>query len=170
MAQNSDKIDIKINGQTFSATLESNSSASSFFALLPLTLQMTELNGNEKYNYLNPTLPTNTISPGTINAGDIMLYSDNCIVVFYKTFNTSYSYSRIGHIDDTTGLANAVGSGNVTIEFTLPITTSVPDLKVNNTPSFTIYDMNGRLISHDEESLSMLKGIFIINGKKTILK
>ena len=85
--------------------------------MLPLSLDMKELNGNEKYFYLSDSLPTNTENVGTINAGDIMLYGSDCIVLFYETFNTSYSYTKVGHIDDVTGLTEAVGRGNVTVTF-----------------------------------------------------
>ena len=108
---------LSIGNKIFTATLEDNSSAESFYALLPTTLEMNELNGNEKYNYLETTLPVNSIRPGTINAGDIMLYGDNCIVVFYETFKSSYSYSTIGHINDIQQLKEALGTGNITIKF-----------------------------------------------------
>ncbi|MCH5186415.1 MAG: hypothetical protein J1F64_09900, partial [Oscillospiraceae bacterium] len=83
----------------------------------PLTLDMSELNGNEKYFYLSDSLPINSEKVGTINAGDIMLYSSDCIVLFYETFNTSYSYTKIGHTDDVPGLKEAVGGGNVMVTF-----------------------------------------------------
>ena len=87
--------------------------------MLPMTLEMSDLHCNEKYHYLSQSLPTNRTSVGTIHAGDIMLYQDNCVVLFYETFNTSYSYSRIGHIADTEGLKQALGGGNVTITFSI---------------------------------------------------
>jgi len=89
-------ITVSVGDRTFSATLEQNSTAEAFRALLPLTLEMRDLHGNEKYHYLGQSLPTNLTSVGTIHAGDIMLYEDNCIVLFYETFSTSYRYSRIG--------------------------------------------------------------------------
>lgn len=110
-------ITLTVGGATFSATMEQNSTAEAFRALLPLNLEMRELNGNEKYHNLLQSLPTNRKSVGTIHAGDIMLYNDNCVVVFYKTFETSYSYSPIGHITNAQGLQEALDSGSSNILF-----------------------------------------------------
>ena len=111
------QIQVIVGDKTFMATLADNATAEAFHELLPLTLNMTELNGNEKYNYLNVNLPADAVNPGTIQTGDIMLYGQSCVVLFYETFNTSYAYTRIGSIDDPTGLAEALGSGNVTVKF-----------------------------------------------------
>lgn len=94
-----------------------NTTAQAFNALIPMTLNMTELNGNEKYKYIDSTLPTNAACPGTIHAGDILLYGNNCVVVFYKTFSTSYSYSKIGKITDSIGLEEAIGAVSIPIQF-----------------------------------------------------
>lgn len=110
-------INIIIDSKTFTATLADSETGEAFAALLPLTITMNELNGNEKYHYLNSSLPTAAYQPGTIHAGDLMLYGNNCVVLFYETFNTSYSYTRIGSIDDPSGLAAALGSGNVSVRF-----------------------------------------------------
>ena len=67
-------ITLTIGGQSFTAKMEQNSTAEAFRALLPLTLEMQELNGNEKYHYLSLSLPTNRTHVDTIHAGDIMLY------------------------------------------------------------------------------------------------
>ena len=112
-------ITITIGDQSFTAKMEQNSTAEAFRALLPLTLEMQELNGNEKYHYLSQSLPTNRTEVGTIHAGDIMLYGDNCVVVFYETFTTSYSYSPIGHITNPEGLKEVLGSGTATISFAI---------------------------------------------------
>jgi hypothetical protein len=80
---------------------------------------MIELNGNEKYFDLSQSLPTNASNPGTVLNGDLMLYGANTLVLFYKTFSTSYSYTRLGRIDDVTGLVAALGSGNVSVTFEL---------------------------------------------------
>lgn len=111
------KIKITVNSQTFTATLFDNNSAKAFKEMLPLTLNMIELNGNEKYYDLPNSLPTNSSNPQTIKNGDLMLYGSKTLVLFYKTFSTSYSYTKLGAIDDVTGLATALGSGNVTVTF-----------------------------------------------------
>lgn len=108
---------IRIDAVTLSATIEDNETAEAFTLMLPLTLAMTDLNANEKYADLPRSLPTNTSSPGTIHPGDVMLYGNKTLVLFYKTFSTSYSYTRIGEVDDVSGLAAALGSGNVTVTF-----------------------------------------------------
>jgi hypothetical protein len=112
-----EKMKVTIGAKTFKATLENNPTAGKLKALLPLRLNMTELNGNEKYYNLSTRLPANASRPNTIQAGDLMLYGDNTLVLFYKTFKTSYSYTRIGRIDDPTGLAAAVGAGDVSVIF-----------------------------------------------------
>ncbi len=109
------KIKLTVNSLIFTATLLDNNSAKAFKEMLPITINMVELNNNEKYFDLPNSLPTNSSNPQAINSGDLMLYGSKTLVLFYKTFSTSYSYTRLGKIDDTTGLATALGSGNVTI-------------------------------------------------------
>lgn len=101
----------------FAMTLTDNSAARAFVAQLPLTLDMAELNGNEKHAHLPKALPTNPIRPGTIHSGDLMLYGADTLVVFYLTFDSSYSYTRLGRVSDPTGLAKALGEGRVRMIF-----------------------------------------------------
>ncbi|WP_240163895.1 cyclophilin-like fold protein [Spirosoma taeanense] len=110
---------IRVGSSTFTATLYDNATATAFKARLPMTVRMTELNGNEKYVDLSGNLPVNVSNPGTIQNGDLMLYGANTLVLFYKAFSTSYRYTKLGRINDTTGLAATLGSGSVTVTFEL---------------------------------------------------
>lgn len=113
------QVQVTIDGDSFNLNLVDNETARAFADLLPLKVTMSELNGNEKYVQLDDALPSAPTSFPTIKAGDVMLYQDDYIVVFYETHPTSYAYTRIGEITDTTGLAEAVGSGSVNASFTL---------------------------------------------------
>ncbi len=92
-------IKIKINDNEYDIILEDNETVKELLDILPLRITMNELNGNEFYAYLDNNLSENKYNPKTINKGDVMLYGNNCLVIFYKTFDTSYSYTKIGHID-----------------------------------------------------------------------
>lgn len=78
---------------------------------------MEELNGNEKYYYFVKGFPTAGERVGGIRSGDLMLYGADCLVLFYESFPTSYSYTRLGYIQDVEGLANALGGGQVKVTF-----------------------------------------------------
>lgn len=101
-----DKINVTINGKKYEANLENNETVKSLVNLLPREFNMNELNGNEKYVYLDTKLPMDASNPKHISKGDIMLYGDNCLVIFYESFDTSYSYTKIGHIDNLDDLGN----------------------------------------------------------------
>lgn len=102
-----------INGEKLEIQLEDNATAVAFAKMLPLELTMSDLNSNEKYVYLDKTLPTDSYNPGRVEAGDVMLFGDNCLVIFYESFDTEYSYTKIGHID---GLPE-LGGGDVVVKF-----------------------------------------------------
>ena len=106
-----------VDKRRFAITLNDNEAARAFVAQLPLTLEMSELNGNEKHAELPTALPTDASRPGTIENGDLMLYGSNTLVVFYVTFKSSYSYTRLGRVDEPAGLAQAVGAQGVRVVF-----------------------------------------------------
>jgi hypothetical protein len=116
-AESENTISITIGDKEYLAVLYDNETAKEFQEKLPFTAEMEELNGNEKYYYYPDEFSTNTEYPGSINKGDIMLYGNNCIVVFYESFSTSYGYTKIGYIEDASDLDETVGSGNVEVTF-----------------------------------------------------
>lgn len=108
-------IELKIDDEVFSAKLYDNQTTQALVELLPLNVDMEDLHRNEKFYYLSDRLPTNSESPGEIRAGDIMLYGDNCLVIFYKNLSTSHNYTRLGHIEDMERFAQVIGDGDITV-------------------------------------------------------
>lgn len=113
------KLKITIATTVFTATLYNNETANAFKAMLPLSINMSDLNKNEKFYNFAAKLPTNASIGGNIQAGDLMLYGNNCLVLFYENFSTSYSYTKIGKIENVSALAAALGTGNVEIKYEL---------------------------------------------------
>ncbi len=152
--ENTMQINVIVGTKTFTATLADSETGRAFAQLLPLTLSMTELNGNEKYHYLDSSLPTDSYQPGTIHAGDLMLYGNNCVVLFYETFSSSYSYTRIGSIDNPSGLAAALGSGNVSVRFEKSATTENLTLKglSDQVPSTKFIENGVLYIKHNAQT------------------
>lgn len=110
---------VSVGQQTFKLNLFENETTKAIIKKLPLTLDMNELGGNEKYFHFSTTLPTHSFNPKMIHTGDVMLWGSNSLVLFYQTFSTSYAYTKIGYIEDTTHLEEALGKGNVVVKFAL---------------------------------------------------
>jgi len=111
------RLSISVGGQRFTVVLEDNPAAQALAKMVPVTFEMTDLNDNEKKVRLQRGLPTNVVRPGTIRTGDVMLWGDDTLVVFYKTFQSVYSYTRIGRIENPAGLAQALGPGDARVVF-----------------------------------------------------
>lgn len=118
---NMNHITLEVGGNTFSATLADNEAARAFTAYLPITVQMSEMNGQEKFYDLPENLPaTSSERPATIRSGDILCWSGNTLVLFYATFQNSFDgYVRLGTVDDPEGLAQALGSGSAEVIWSL---------------------------------------------------
>ena len=82
----------------------------------PVTIAMSDYSGFEKVGPLGTSLPASN-QQTTTQAGDIVLYQGNQIVIFYGS--NSWSYTRLGHIGDLTGWEEALGGGDVTVTFSL---------------------------------------------------
>lgn len=112
------RIWMTVGERRFGITLTPSPAARALLAQLPLTLNMEDLNSNEKHAELPKPLPTQAMPAGTIRSGDFMLYGATTLVVFYAGLNSSYAYTRLGRIDDADGLQAALGKRAVRITFT----------------------------------------------------
>ena len=99
---------ITINGKKFNAEFYNNKTARAFKTHMPATYKMAKLNGNEIYKYVNYDPPRKAKKVKKVHKGDIMLYGSDCIVIFYKSFKTSYSYTKIGKITNPKKLKSAI--------------------------------------------------------------
>ncbi len=110
-------IRVNVNGEDFTAEFENNQALNELCALLQegdLTLHLRDYAGFEKVGPLGRRLTANN-QQTTTEAGDIVLYNGNQIVIFYGS--NSWSYTRIGHITDLNGWSDALGSGDATVVF-----------------------------------------------------
>ena len=113
------KMNVQVGGSTFTATLEDNAAAEALAERMeqsPVTIQMSDYAGFEKVGALETGLPAED-SRITTQAGDIVLYQGDQIVVFYGS--NTWSYTLLGRIDDLTGWGDALGAGDVTVTFSL---------------------------------------------------
>ncbi|MDO5290777.1 MAG: cyclophilin-like fold protein [Pseudomonadota bacterium] len=108
---------LTINHRSFTADLADTPAAQALRRLLPLTLRMQDHMGNEKHAPLPHSLPRNDHRPGRIEAGDVMLWQGQTIVVFYESFDSPYSYTRLGKVREAASLKAAVGASAVSIRF-----------------------------------------------------
>ena len=115
-AQQTSTLKVRIGEAEFALELADNETAREFAESLPLTAEFSELNGNEKYLYLDHSLTSNGTIVPSIEAGDVMLYGNSCIVIFYEAHaNHAYSYTPIGKIVPADGIASAAGEGSVEV-------------------------------------------------------
>ena len=114
--ENKEIMRLRINGDEFQVKLEQNQTAEKLRMILPKKFRMHDLHQNEKYYDLPQSLPTNATRVGKIKAGDVMLYGDDTLVIFYQSFETNFSYTRIGRIVETQNLAERFGIDDIAVE------------------------------------------------------
>lgn len=115
------RMKITVGDTTFTASLADNSSTEALLELLqegPLTIAMSDYGKMEKVGPIGQSLPENN-EQITTEAGDIILYQGNSLVIYYDT--NSWNFTRIGKINGVTQqeLKDVLGSGNVTVIFEL---------------------------------------------------
>ena len=114
---NMQNIIITIKNKKYEAILYDNSTTKELIKKIPITITMSDLNENEKYYNFSKSFSTSSENVANINKGDIMLFGDNCLVIFYKSFSTHYKYTKLGYIKNTEDLENSFGKGDISITF-----------------------------------------------------
>ena len=168
MASSQTKVLLKVGGNSMTATLTDNEATRELTKLLEqgdLTIRMSDYGGFEKVGALPQSLPTSNTQITTV-PGDIMLYQGNQMVIFYGS--NSWSYTRLGKIDGATvsNLRQFLGNGDITLTLSLESSAGIEDVTANTNKEEVIYDLNGRRITKKP----LAPGLYIINGKKTIIR
>lgn len=115
--QESSSMRLLINNSEVSVSWENNEAVAALTDLVkaePLEVNMSMYGGFEQVGSLGKSLPRND-KQTTTQAGDIVLYSGNQIVIFYGS--NSWAYTRLGRITDKSAseLTQLLGNGNVTV-------------------------------------------------------
>ncbi|MGO2891565.1 MAG: cyclophilin-like fold protein [Enterococcus devriesei] len=110
------KIALLLNSYKHRILLEGNASSQELQRILPTKFSMEDLHQNEKYYRLPTPLPTAEESVGKIEAGDVLLYGNQTLVIFYHSFETEYRYTRIGRLELTKELSDQLGIAQVIVE------------------------------------------------------
>lgn len=168
MASSQTKVLLKAGANTMTATLADNDATRELTRLLEqgdITISMSDYGGFEKVGALPQSFPTSNTQITTV-PGDIMLYQGNQMVIFYGS--NSWSYTRLGKIDGATAsnLRQFLGNGNITLTLSLESSSGIENVTADNNKEEIVYDLNGRRITKKP----LAPGIYIINGKKTIVR
>ncbi|MDE5756447.1 MAG: hypothetical protein K2I23_05085 [Clostridia bacterium] len=112
---------ITINSNKLEVTLEKNSAVDALVEKLKngdITYTANDYGGFEKVGALGFSLPTENTQM-TTQAGDVILYSGNQLVLFYGS--NTWSYTRIGKIDgySSSQLKSVFGKGSAQVIISL---------------------------------------------------
>ena len=112
---------MKIGDTAVETVWEENESVEALKALCtdaPLVIEMSMYGGFEQVGAIGTGLPRNDAQT-TTEAGDIVLYSGDQIVVFYGS--NSWAYTRLGHITDRSPaeMEALLGGGDVTVTISM---------------------------------------------------
>ena len=172
------KLYITIDNKTLSVELVDNSATQTLVTALQegdITYEAHDYGGFEKVGALGRcfekvgalgrSLPTSDTQT-TTQAGDVILYNGNQIVLFYGS--NSWSYTRLGHMEYSSQAELEsflkAGQGNVTVKLSLSSgATAINGTRSTSAVDGAYYSLNGQRVEHPT------KGLFIRNGKKVII-
>ena len=167
-AHSQKKLYLTANGVTKTATLVENDATSKLISMLEngsLTLSMTENGGFEKVGDLPQSLPTSDVSQ-TAQSGDIMLYIGNVVCIFYGS--NTWAYTKLGTLDGMTSseIKDFLSGNPVEVTLSLGNEAVVNEIKTSELSNSKVFDLAGNVINNRP----LNPGVYIIDGKKTLIK
>lgn len=162
------KLYLYANGVTKTATLVKNDACAELVSLLEngaLTLTMTENGGFEKVGTLSKSLTTSDVRQQA-QPGDIMLYLGNVMCIFYGS--NTWAYTKLGKLDDMSAeeIKEFLAGNPVEITLSIDNAAGIKETDASEIKTETVVDLNGRTVKQRPPG----KGLYIINGKKTLIK
>ena len=163
------KLYITIDGKTLSVELVDNVATQTLVAALQegdITYEAHDYGGFEKVGSLGRSLPTSDAQM-TTQAGDVILYSGNQIVLFYGS--NSWSYTRLGRMEYSSQAELEsflkAGQGNIMVKLSLSSdATAISSIRsVDTEEDDDYYSLSGQRIANPTN------GIYIKKGKKVLL-
>ena len=156
---------ITISGVTKTATLVDNAATQELVTRLLQSTVTLSLDTNGSFEIWGPlgfSLPTSNTQI-TAQPGDVILYNGSNICLFCGS--NSWSYTRLGHIDDMTEAELRtflhIDESGISVTLSLDGTTGIHQVRTNDYES-KAYTLQGTLAQ------AGTKGIVIQNGKKVI--
>ena len=165
----SQKMYITIDGVSKPVTLYNNAATQALVAKLQegnVTVSLNSSGGFEIWGALGFSLPTNN-EQMTAHPGDVILYNGSNICLLYGS--NSWSYTRLGHIDELSGNALQAflkaGESNISVTLSLePVSSGLSAVRMDISPQDdAYYNLNGQKVVNPSH------GIYIKNGNKVIL-
>ncbi|MDE5801294.1 MAG: hypothetical protein K2H74_09785 [Paramuribaculum sp.] len=168
MASAQTKILLSVGDRYATATLVDNDATAALLTQLaagPITVSMVDYGGFEKVGELPQSLPTSN-SQITTAPGDIMLYQGNNMVIFYGS--NTWSYTRLGHIDNATadGVRAFLGSGDISLTLSLDTSAAIETVTADVPGNVMVCDLSGCRVTRRP----LPSGICIIAGRKVLVR
>lgn len=163
-----DSVYITVGGRSETITSVNNDATrrlSDILANGPMSVSLNDYGGFEKVGSLPMSLPTSD-SPITTEPGDVILYQGRNLVIFYGS--NTWSYTRLGKIKSLSAneIRAFLGDGEIEIALSLSPMSGIEEIMTSHDKADIIYDLKGNRIYGRPQ----VPGLYIINGKKTIIK
>lgn len=111
------KVKITVGDQELTATLYDNPTSRAFIDMLPVTLPMLDLYGNEMCYRFDDALPTDDVQSRGYEVGEIIYWPPrHSFVIRYSQNGEVFDMQSIGRVDSGVDIFNGIGDTDVTFE------------------------------------------------------
>lgn len=156
-------------------TLNNTDAANALWNRLPITANVSNYSNNEKIFYPNPALDYGTNNEeGDCPAGTLALFSPWGNIVMY--YGHASRYSGLYILGSATSGSSEIRNLSGTITASKVETTGIKKVgrtSTNDLSDNAVYDLNGRQLADNYENFKLsasAKGIYIVNGRKVVMK